>query len=76
MPDADFYRSQSPRFFHGLHSFEPWLNGKSLDGCVFLDEETGLARTEIKDDDGATVVQKLRGVAELHPRRKLRLVRS
>lgn len=66
----------SPDFFHGLHSFEPWLNGKPPDGCLFLDEEPGLARIEIKGNDGATVIQELHGLAELRPRRKLRLVRN
>jgi hypothetical protein len=40
------------------------------------EEEAGLVRAEIRDDDGAAVVQKPRGFAEHRPLRQRMLVRS
>lgn len=59
----------SPDYFHGLHDFEPWLNGERLDGCVFADEYEGV----IKIVSNGEVVER-RGLVEIRPKRRLRVV--
>lgn len=59
----------SPDYFHGMLSFEPWLNGKRLEGCVFADEAAGIARTI----EGGQI-QEHKGLVEIRPKRRLRLV--
>ncbi len=59
----------SPDYFHGMNSFEPWLDGKRIEGCVYADEASGIVRVLEEGE-----IKERSGLVEIRPKRHLRAV--